>query len=84
MYGSRRIPPTLGHIGQMCLAVADSDWRWAFIKSDRKAAYKNLASAPDLADFRLAKLRAASESKRYGLRLKEHPSGASDAVLRRN
>ena len=76
--------PTWRHIGQMCLAVAESDWCWERIMADRKAVHKSLASAPGSSDLGAAKPRANSDSMRYGLRPQALLLWAMAAVLRHN
>ena len=61
--------PTWGHIGKICIDVADSNRAWPFFKVGHKSAYKNLPLNPDQADACITTLRNPSGGLRCGFRL---------------
>ena len=85
--GATRTPislPTRGHIGQICLNLADPAHPWSFFNVDHKAAYRNFPHNPDQADACVATLRNPQGGLRYGFRPRSLLFGAAAAVLRYN
>ena len=76
--------PTWGHIGEMCLKIADARKPWPFFKTDRESAYENLPLAPDSAKLCLVTLRNPADGIRYGFWPRALLFGASAAVLHYN
>ena len=77
-------PPTWGHIGQICIDVADSNRPWSFFKVDHRAAYKNLSLNPDQADACIVTLRNPAGGLWYGFHPRALLFGSVAAVLRYN
>ena len=75
---------TWGHIGQICLDVADAGQPWSFFKADHKAAYKNLPLNPAQSDTCIATIRNPPDGLRCGFRPRSLPFGAVAAVLHYN
>ena len=76
--------PNWGHIGRICLDVADSERKWPFFTADHSAAYKNLPLDPGQADACVVTLRLPTDGGRYGFFPRTLLFGETAAVLHYN
>ena len=76
--------PTWDHISQMCLNIRTSERKWAFLKADHEAAYKQLPLEPSHANLALVALRNPVTSEWMAFPPKSLLFGAVAAVLHYN
>ena len=76
--------PTLGHIGEMCLIISDTDRDWPYFKTDHESTYNNLPLTPESGKLRLITLRNPPGGFWYGFWSRTLLSGDPEAFLHYN